>query len=251
MKFKEYISTHQTFTTSDLLKNADSIDAAKKQLKLAERSGSVERVRRGLYVSNVGRYEGIEVDPYRVITALDPNAVLSFHSALEAHGVAHNISTQCQFRSKVVLSKFGYKGIEYTPLPQEEVSKQRIRGDAFGSVFITSREQTILDVLKYPERSGGIEEAVRSISAFPYIDADTLLVLSQRESASLCARIGWLLSAKAERWHVSDCILAELSARSSGVVSKLDKRSVNTQGWSKEWNMRLPEAEEEVLSWIA
>ncbi|NHM16872.1 hypothetical protein GMI69_09480 [Eggerthellaceae bacterium zg-887] len=102
MKFTEYISTHQVFTTADLLAASDSAAAAEQQLGAAVQSGSVERVRRGLLVSNRGRFEGAAVDPYAVVSAADLDAVLCYHSALEAHGVAHNVSFECRF-----LSDFG------------------------------------------------------------------------------------------------------------------------------------------------
>lgn len=89
MKFTEYIARRRAFTTEALLAAADSRDAARRQLKEAVGDGSVERVRRGLYVFNAGRFEGAGVDPYEVVAALDPDAVLSYHGALEASRVAN------------------------------------------------------------------------------------------------------------------------------------------------------------------
>lgn len=50
------------------------------------------KVRRGLYVSNAPRFADSGVQRYEIVSALDPNAVLSYHSTLEAHRVAHNVS---------------------------------------------------------------------------------------------------------------------------------------------------------------
>ncbi|WP_172623479.1 type IV toxin-antitoxin system AbiEi family antitoxin domain-containing protein [Arabiibacter massiliensis] len=251
MKFKEYISEHHAFTMEDLLRSADSQASAKQQLKLALASGSIERVRRGLFVSHAGRFEGAGVDPYEVVTALDPDAVLSYHSALEAHGIAHNVGFECRFRTDAAKTAFSYKNVRYIPHAAEAgVLTRRIRASAFGSALVTSREQTIFDCLKHPEWSGGIEEAVRSLSALSYIDVALIAKLAEEDSASMAARVGWLLDAKSEQWRVRPEVLERLLAASRGVVSKLDKGSTATRGWSRKWNMRLPESVEEVKSWI-
>ncbi len=250
MKFTEYIGSHHVFATEALLAAADSRGAAKQQLKEAVASGSVERVRRGLYVSNGGRFEGAGVDPYEVVAALDPDAVLSYHSALEAHGVAHNVGFECRFRTGAARSPFSFRGIRYVPHPGSDgISTQRMRGRAFRSILATTREQTLFDCLKRPEWAGGIEEAVRSLSALPYLDAGRAAELALADSASMAARVGWLLEAKAGAWRVPTDVIGRLRAASAGAVSKLDKRAAATRGWSREWNMRLPETAEEVASW--
>lgn len=250
MKFTKYISTHPAFAVDTLLANADSRNAARQQLKGAVATGSVERVRRGLYVSNTGRFADAGVDPYVVAATLDPQATISYHSALEAHGVAHNTGFECRFRTDAARTPFSFRGIRYIPHPAEDgILTQSVRGKAFGSVLVTTREQTLFDCLKYPERSGGIEEVVRSLSAFPYLDAEKAATLALQDSASMAARAGWLLEMKSAAWRVPQNTIARLRRASAGTVSKLDKRAGETRGWSKAWNMRLPETEEEVASW--
>lgn len=250
MKFSEYIHSHHVFAVEDLLEASDSPAAARQQLKAAVASGAVERVRRGLYVSNSGRFEGAGVDPYEVVAALDAEAVLSYHSALEAHGVAHNVGFECRFRTDAARSPFSFRGVRYVPHPTDESApSQRVRGRAFGSVLVTTREQTLFDCLKHPEWAGGIEEAMRSLSALPYLDVERAAKLALADSASMAARVGWLLEARSEAWRVPTGVLERLRAASAGTVSKLDKRATATRDWSREWNMRLPESAEEVASW--
>lgn len=250
MKFTEYIRSHHVFAVEDLLAASDSPAAARQQLKDAVSSGAVERVRRGLYASNSGSFEGAGVDPYEVVAALDAEAVLSYHSALEAHGVAHSVGFECRFRTESARSPFVFRGVRYVPHPADAGAlSQAVRGKAFGSVLVTTREQTLFDSLKHPEWAGGIEEAVRSLSALPYLDAEKAAALALADSASMAARVGWLLEAKSEAWHVPEDVLERLRKASAGTVSKLDKRSAATRGWSREWNMRLPESAEEVASW--
>lgn len=251
MKFSEYIGRHHVFTTESLLREADSRAAAKQQLKEAVARGTVAKVRRGLYVSNAPRFADSGVDRHEIVSALDPSAVLSYHSALEAHGVAHNVSFECRFRTDAARSPFSFMGIRYIPHPAERsVPKQRVRGRALGSAYVTTREQTVFDCLKHPEWAGGIEEVVRSLSALPYLDASKTAKLALTDSASMAARVGWLLEVKSEEWRVPPETLDLLRAASAGVTSRLDKRAPSSRGWAKGWNMCLPETEDEVVSWV-
>lgn len=250
MKFTEYINTNRVFTVANLFATVDSAAAAKQQLKAAVASGTVERVRRGLYVSNSDRFKDEGIDPREVVAALDTKAVLSYHSALEAHGVAHSVCFECRFRTDAVHSPFSFRGIRYVPHPADEgFQSQRTTIGSRVALPATTREQTLFDCLKHPEWAGGIEEAIRSLSAFPYINAERAASLATADSATMAARAGWLLEQRAEAWRVPDEVIRRLRRASANTVSKLDKNAPATRGWSKNWNMRLPETAKEVESW--
>ena len=250
MKFTEYISTHHVFTTADLLAASDSAASAEQQLGAAVRSGSVERARRGLLVSNHGRFEGAMVDPYTVVSAGDPNAILRFHSALEAHGVTHNVGFECRFLSDSIRTSFEFRGIRYIPCgPATGIPSVVVRG---GSVRrrATTKERTIVDCLGSPGKAGGPEEVVRCITAFAYIDADALADMACSEGPSAAARIGWLLVQKADDWHVGEDVLARLDQAISGGPYRFGRASYDGGGFSPRWRLILPATNKEVESWI-
>lgn len=250
MKFSDYISHHQVFTTAELMACCDSPTAAEEQLRLAVRSGCVERVRRGLLVSNYGRFEGAAVDPFAVVMAADGDAVVSYHSACEMHGVAHNVSFACQFRSDRVKTPFTFRGVDYVPCGSVgDVASKLVRsGDA--SVRAATREQTIVDCLDRPGLAGGVEEAVRSVSALAYIDSEALLGIVRGKTPATASRVGWLLSEKADDWHVADELLGELKGMLGNGPYRLGKPSARGSGWSRDWRLVLPEANEEVSTWV-
>lgn len=252
MKFKDYIDRTHVFTSSQLVSHCDlSESSVKTTLRRAIGAGRIERVRRGVYVSKSGQFAQTSVDPFELVSAIDNDAILSFHSALEAHGVAHNVSSVCQFRSTVVKSKFAYAGISYVPFsPATQIPTQTVRGKGGLRTVVTSREQTIVDCLNYPDRCGGIEEALMSLSLFPYIDEEALRGLVSVQSASLAARTGWLLEQKASKWRVPPEALDALEAMAKGGPFKLDKNSKESRGWSSCWRLCLPESEEEIKEWL-
>ena len=250
MKFSEYISQHQVFTTAGLLRECDSAKSAEEQLRLAVKSGSVERVRRGLLVSNYRRFEDVSVDPFAIVTTADGDAVVSFHSACEAHGVAHNMGFICQFRSDSVRKAFTFRGVEYKPCGSVGSTQAKTVRSGGLHVRVTTREQTIVDCLDKPGLAGGIEEAVRSVSAFAYVDAEALLGIVRAKGSPTASRVGWLLSEKRADWHIDDAVLDELRSMIGPGPYRLGRPGPSHRGWSREWGLLLPDSSEEVSTWI-
>lgn len=250
MKFLEYISTHQVFTTASLLAAMDSPAAGEGQLRLAVQAGDVERARRGLLVSNRGRFEGASIEPGVLVSVLDAQAVVSYHSALEAHGVAHNAGFVCYFRSDTVCSGFEFRGVTYRPCGTVNGVKAKTHRSA-GSVFrVTTREQTVLDCLQKPRLAGGIEEAIRSLTAFVYLDVQALVELAVQAGASAASRVGWLLDQKKNDWHVTEAHLACLEGYLGHGPYRLRAATQSSAGWSPRWRLILPETNTEVDTWI-
>ena len=251
MKFKEYIETHQVFTVEDVYAVASKA-TARTLLGRALASGAVERVRRGVYVSKVGKFRGEVPDPFLVASTADPDAVISYHSALVAHGVAHNVGFECSFRSVSVHAPFEYGGVRYMPyVGRDDPFTQVMRAKPYGAAIVTTREQTIADCLSHPGRAGGIEETVRSCTAFPYIDVEALLGILADLPVAVSARAGWLLEAKGDDWGVDGNALAVLEARLGRGPCKLDPRTKENRGWNGRWRLYLPEQESEVASWVS
>lgn len=250
MKFTEYISKNQVFTTSELLRTVENPNTINILLQRALKSKKIFRIHRGLYVSKIGLFETTPVDPYNIVRAIDPLAIISFHSALENYGVAHNQFFRVQFRTDVLRTPFEYSNVEYQPYRSSgKIDTQNLDSRSFGDIKVTTREQTFVDCLSFPERAGGIEEVIRSLSLFPYLDFNQLEVLLKQGNNSLAARAGWLLETKKDPWRVKESTLESLKRRTFNGPFKLDKQAKKNQGWSTKWNLCLPESEEEVRTW--
>ena len=126
-----------------------------------------------------------------------------------------------------------------------------MRSKSYGIVRVTTREQTLVDCLMHPGRSGGVEETVRSCSAFPYLDVDALLEILEGASATTLSRVGWLFDVKRDSWNISKDALNELKGQLGKGPYRLDPKVGETRGWSSYWKLCLPETEEEVLSWTS
>ncbi len=252
MKFTEYISSHHVFRTRELLASCDSPSSAEEQLRVAIRSGKVERIWHGLYASMAGRYQGAPPDSFEVIAAIDPDAPVCYHSALDVLGVAHGVSFRREFRTDKLRASFEYGGVRYVPYPSEPgLRTRKARTDAESRVKTTTKEQTLCDCLSRPDRAGGIEEVLRAVSSFAYIDCDIVLEIARTLGKTDIARIGWVLSEKAADWRVPGRVLDEMASLLGRGPYRFGRAKAGNGGWSPEWRLIFPEAMEEVRSWIA
>ena len=167
MKFKEYIASHQASTTQDLYAVA-AMEVAHTQLRRAVKSGEVERVRRGVYVSKTGKFTGEVPDPFLIVGTADSEAVISYHSALVAHGVAHNIGFECLFRSEKVRSPFKHGSVRYAPYnlddnPQTQVMRSNSYGANQGN-HARADFRRLFDIHGEGRRRGGDSAILLGIS---------------------------------------------------------------------------------------
>lgn len=251
MKFTKYISSHHVFKTSELLASCDSPSSAEEQLRIAVKTGKVERIRQGLYASMTGRYEGTLPDSLEVIAGIDPEAVVCYHTALDVLGVAHDVSFQREFRTGKLKTSFEYRGIRYVPYPSGVGLRMRkVRTDPAGRINVTTKEQTLCDCLARPDRAGGIEEAIRGVSSFAYIDCEAVLEIAESLDKTDISRIGWLLSQKASDWRVPEKAFNELKALLGKGPYRFSRTKAGSNGWSPEWKLIFPEPIKEVESWI-
>ncbi|MEG0621065.1 MAG: hypothetical protein RR477_08050 [Raoultibacter sp.] len=251
--FRHYIETHQVFTTAGALSACGGGASIRTALSRAVADGRIAKVRNGLYVSHTGRFIDLKVDPYRVAATFDPAAVFSFHSALELHGLAHSISNRVQFRSQAARLSFTFDDSFFTRYPmQESVLSDAVQANSFGTVSVTTREQTFLDCMNHLRLCGGAEEVLHSLAGLPYLHLDVVVDLLGNYPASVVARAGWYLEANAQRWNVSATLLDGLEKRLARHASYyLDSTArKGAQAFSTRWKLNLPATTAEIASWM-
>jgi len=119
------------------------------------------------------------------------------------------------------------------------------------SYTVTSREQTVLDCLGNLAMAAGPENLLRSVGGFTYLDIDKLLRLASRATASVRARLGWLLATNNQAWLVNNAQLQKLrQSLGAGPYYFFSASSTNRAAWQPRWRLYLPTQEEEMESWL-
>lgn len=219
------------------------------------RSGYFRQVRRGVYatvpVSLVERPEASPpVNPYLVASKLTEPYFLGYHTALELHGVAHSEYRVVHVASPKQLRAFEFQGVEYRRVPAtaREVelasTKHRVEDQA---VNVASREWTLVQCALRLDLAGGFEEYYRSVTGFASLHPDKALAATRfYKTRTLYNRVGFMLWANRERWHVTPEDLAPFKRGLSkhpyyfGVPKGAAK-------YVREWNVFVPQSMTEVI----
>ena len=252
MNFAHFINENQAFTTQQMLSALRDAPSARVALSRAVKSGRVQKVRKGLYVSQSGRFIGVKAGPHHVVSTLCPDAVFVYHSALELHGLAHSAWRRVQFESSKGQASFDFDGVEYRGRStRAAISVETLSAKAYGSVAVTTREQTLVDCLGQVALAGGSEEVLRSLSGLLYLDIDAVLACVGTMAVSVSARVGWYLSTNKERLSVPDYALATLAERVPANASyKFDPTLKRFESYDSKWRLNLPASAVSLREWM-
>ena len=175
------------------------LDAAEK----LQKRHRISRLRRGFYVVVPPQYLTLESPPPNwFIDDLMRHEQASYYvgllKAAELHGAAHQavMEFQVMTNKRLPAVRAGRSRIVFyyrKNLPAVEAGIESYKTDS-GGMKISSAELTILDLIRYPQASGGMDNAVTVISELgSKIRASNLVSLSKAFEKATVQRIGYIL----------------------------------------------------------
>lgn len=254
MAIREYLSTHHVFTADEFRHAFAGSVTDRNLLTRAVLAGQVDRPKRGLYVSKTGPFSRTGVNPLDLAAKAAEDAVFGFLSALQLHGVLHNVAFRTQLYTAHKVAPFEYAGQAYQPIRQSNPAPltQGILTPSGHRYPVTTREQTLVDCLSRLGVAGGAENVLRSVGGFRHLDIDALLQIAATHSSSLRARLGWVLEKQAEPWRVSEDSLTELTeSLGAGPHYFSSAPKPRDADWVKRWRLYLSHPEKEMAEWLA
>lgn len=217
-----FLESHEVFTLDEFMGAVDAGTSERTRytnLRNAVTRGQAYRIKRGLYASNIGVYRDRVPNVALVASKVAPDAVVSHHTALEAHGVAHSPLRTVYFTTAAKIEGFEVRGYRFrrvarpsVPAPLLRDFEARVRvGDAI--VPVTSRERTLVDCLADVTLAGGLEELLRSLGGFTAMSAeDAWRYASALGSPTVVARLGWVLELFNAQWEPHVVVLEDMRA---------------------------------------
>ena len=190
MKYDEFFRKRPVFTAEELSDNLSSnsqVGSRAQEALLAyhRKTGRVVRVRRGLYavIPPGADADSYPIDLFLVAAKLTPDAVLSYHTALEFHGKAYSVQTQFIYSASRPRSTFTFRSHVFrgTKFPQALLRTSKKHAGvstaerAGVEMRVTSLERTLVDVLDRPDLSGSWEEIWRSLESIEFFDLDKVV----------------------------------------------------------------------------
>jgi predicted transcriptional regulator of viral defense system len=250
----DFFSTHPVFTRDEFAGAlADGRKAATRtvdsHLGLYLRAGRIGRVKRGVFfAARPGEAASKSpVDFLLVASRLAPDAVLGYHTALEAHGYAQSVFERLFFLTQHKVKAMTFRGRVFVPVAAPRVlQRKRLSHTSVVEVErrglacrVTSLERTVVDALDRPDLTGGLEEAWRSLSAIPLLDIRALLeYVRLRDLATLAAKVGLFLERHKDHFSVPARVLEELQSLRPRAPHYLD-RSAHGKLVAA-WNLIVP-----------
>ncbi len=250
----EFFATHSVFSLDEAasaLAPPRGRSGAVERLKHHLESGRLKLVARGLYaVVPPGTRAGLFMpDPLMVAAAARPDGVFSHHSALELLGVAHSAWRECTLytprrRRSLTLGGIKIRFLDH-PEPLRSESRRHLgtrRVERRGRMLeTTGPERTLVEGFRRSALAGGLEELVRSASAFPTLDLGLLdKVLRRYDLANLWAATGWFLERFRKTFHVPEGVLARIEGHRPRSPQYME-RGRRGGRLVQRWNLILPE----------
>lgn len=215
------------------------------------KTGRLVRVRRGLFavIPPGANSDSYPIDPFLIGSRLTPDAVLSYHTALEFHGRAYSVWRQLTYLASrplepLTFRRHLYRGVRF---PEALI---RAGKEQFGvstaeragmSLRVTSLERTLVDVLDRTHVSGGWEEVWRSLETVEFFNLDRVveyaLLLGKATAAS---KVGYYLEEHRESLMVEERHLKALRSRRPRQPHYVDRRRGGDGSLVTAWNLVLP-----------
>ena len=255
VKTVEFFSAYPVFSLDEaarILAPPGGRTGAVERLKHHLESGRLTLVARGVYaVVPAGISPGrFRPDPILVAAAARPDGIFSHHSALELLGVAQSAWNQCMLytmRRRRALAMDGTTVRFFADPEALRTKRSRHLGtrrvERRGKLFeTTGPERTVVEGFRRPALTGGLEELVRSASAFPTLDLDLLDAILRRFAVgNLWAATGWFLERFRQNFAVPDRVLARFERQRPRSPQYME-RGHRGGALASRWNLILPEA---------
>jgi predicted transcriptional regulator of viral defense system len=215
------------------------------------RAGRIGRVKRGVFFA-VRPGEAIAntpIDFLLVASRLAPDAVLGYHTALEAHGYARSVFERLFFLTQHKVKTVTFRGRAFVPVAPPRVLQRRrlsntltVELERRGLPYrVTSLERTAVDVLDRPDLAGGLEEGWRSLSAIPLLDLRAVVdYVHLRDLATLAGKVGLFLERHKTHFSVPAHVLEELQSLRPRSPHYLDRSARGKL--VPTWNLIVPVA---------
>lgn len=221
---QQFINTHPVFTGDEFraaLGGSRTEHTLRTQIKYYRDAGRIGQVKPGLYYRQSTGSEESRPDKYLVGSKIAPDAVLGYHSAFEALGYAHSVSSRVYILTAFRRRPFTFQDVDYRPVAFPTLAEETANTvlgltqveRAGEKIPVTGKERSLVDGLDRPEYMGGYEEMRRCIEKIPYLDCDILTeYLQLRNKKILFAKVGFVLERFQEEWFVDEAVLTRLES---------------------------------------
>ncbi len=192
-KYLEELHKLSIFRLKDVEILVGNLNSAKDLLQNYKKQRLVSQVRRDLYVATDLVSKQSLVNKFEIAGKITPTSYIAYQSAMEYHGLAHQVFYDVWVSSSNRFSSFEFEGINYQYCESKTLSG--IIDVGTNSVIrVSNLERTVVDCIDKIERCGGLEELIQCFSLITYLNEELLLdYLQAYDKQILYQKAGFIL----------------------------------------------------------
>ena len=208
------ISKLIVFRIADLRPLFDSDNQLYAWLVSMQETKHITKIRAGLYSVVDPTTGDAYADKFMIASAISKNSYISYHSALEFHGLANQVYNCVYVSDKKRFSQFEFESVEYIhnniylTAGVEHIKKGV-------DLKVTDIERTVIDCLHKLDLAGGIEEILHALDAIILLNEHKLLkYLAKYNVKKLYQKVGYVLSNYQRQFNLSDAFFKKCRQKS-------------------------------------
>ena len=238
-QYLEELHKLRIFRLKDVETLVGNLNSAKDLLQNYKKQRLICQVRRNLYVVTDLASKVSLANKFEIAGKISPTSYLSYQSALEFHGLAHQVFYDLWVSSSKRFNSFEFEGIRFQYCESKSLSGvMNVNSSPF--IRVTNLERTVIDCIDKIERCGGLEELIQSISLISYLDQELLLnYLQEFNKQFLYQKVGFILEYFKQEMKLSDNFFSICKHKSGKSTRYLTDRIESIQ-YFKEWKLCAP-----------
>lgn len=241
-KYLDLAFKMRIFRLSDFVdKTGMTISSASTTLNRWKKAGFVEQIRRDLYCMKnpvVGNIPAAH--KFEVACKISDSSFLSYHSALEFHGLGHQIFNVVMVSGETTFRSFTFDECDYqsciTKIGMNGVITSRVNPN----VRVTNLERTFVDCIDRVGRAGGAEElflCFEGLYEMDFLKIEQYLKIYNK--VCLFKKVGYVAERLRDTVDVPEDFVAKCREIGKATVSNFSATE-KCEVFVKEWNLYIP-----------
>jgi len=239
MDLLKELSKYPVFNMETVESLTGNLKTAYSAVRRYMKKGYVVKVRNNIY-SPVDLSSGlILASKYQIACALREDAYLSYHSALEYHGLSNQVFNEVYVSSSRRFNHFEFDGIFYKYVAPK-INQGVIFATNTKNIRLTDIERTIIDSIYQLNKITGYEELRNAIEASSYLNEEKLLVyLEAYNIQALYQKSGYIFEKYKNHFDLTDKFFEACKSKiKHGVVYLVD--DLSDTKFNKTWQVMEP-----------
>lgn len=228
------------FSLKDVAGLVENESTAKSLLASGIRNGTLCRIKSNLYAVTDMATGQCAANKFEIASNISETACVSYHSAMEYHGLGHQLFNEISVISESTFRTFEFEGVTYTR--RKPTIAEGVMTPAMNSkVKVTDLERTVIDCIDRIKYAGGLEELLNNFISVAYIDETKLKTyLDAYGKSSLYQKTGFLLSMYRKQWGLSAGFFRHCKTHIGKSTRYLTDVTDNT-AYDSDWRLCVPE----------